>query len=126
MAEPLPEEGPTDLKPDHQLALHQRHDADLLTVHHSTTSPSRDVLQDPEKAESTNEKSSASSVRIEIGQDATDPDIVDWAGPDDPENPTNWSPATKWGIIAIVSAITFLTSVPFHRLVHGQICSSFL
>ena len=38
-------------------------------------------------------------------------DIVDWDGPDDPENPLNWSPARKWTTIVLVSAITFNVSV---------------
>jgi hypothetical protein len=42
----------------------------------------------------------------------TDPDasdVVDWDSADDPHNPMNWSTARKWGIIALVSAITFVT-----------------
>ena len=38
-----------------------------------------------------------------------DSDIVDWDGPDDPENPMNWPSARRWGMIAVVSGITFLT-----------------
>lgn len=37
------------------------------------------------------------------------PNIVDFDGPDDPENPLNWSYKKKWGMIVLVSAITFLT-----------------
>ena len=40
-----------------------------------------------------------------------DPNIVDWDGPDDPNNPVNWSSKKKWGNIAIMAAITFLTYV---------------
>ncbi|KAL9094448.1 MAG: hypothetical protein Q9165_003298 [Trypethelium subeluteriae] len=38
-----------------------------------------------------------------------DPNIVDWDGPDDPMNPMNWPAGRRWGMIAVVSAITFLT-----------------
>jgi len=38
-----------------------------------------------------------------------DPYVVDWDGPDDPQNPLNWSSRMKWGNIAVVSSITFLT-----------------
>lgn len=34
-------------------------------------------------------------------------DIVDWDGPNDPENPMNWVQVRKWTIIALVSAMTF-------------------
>lgn len=54
-----------------------------------------------------------------------DPNIVDWDGPDDPDNPLNWyvfkrrllepsansiadrSPLKKWGNIAVLSVVTF-------------------
>ena len=38
-----------------------------------------------------------------------DPNIVDFDGPDDPEHPLNWKASRKWGMVALVSAITFLT-----------------
>ncbi|KAI0057755.1 MFS polyamine transporter [Artomyces pyxidatus] len=37
--------------------------------------------------------------------------IVDWEGPDDPENPRNWSSLKKWGATTIVSAFTFISPV---------------
>lgn len=39
------------------------------------------------------------------------PNIVDWNGPDDPANPMNWTLAKKSGVIAVISAITFLSFV---------------
>ncbi|KAF1838627.1 MFS general substrate transporter [Decorospora gaudefroyi] len=38
-----------------------------------------------------------------------DPNIVDWDGPDDPTNPQNWPAKRKWGIIAALGAVTFIT-----------------
>ena len=38
-----------------------------------------------------------------------DPNIVFWDGDDDPANPLNWSTGLKWGNIAVLSAMTFLT-----------------
>ncbi|RPA94396.1 benomyl/methotrexate resistance protein [Choiromyces venosus 120613-1] len=37
------------------------------------------------------------------------PDIVDWDGPDDPENPMNWPRWRKVVAVGIVSGITFVT-----------------
>nr|KMM72461.1 benomyl/methotrexate resistance protein [Coccidioides posadasii RMSCC 3488] len=34
--------------------------------------------------------------------------IVDWDGPDDPQNPINWSSVRRWMTITIVSVVTFL------------------
>ena len=38
-----------------------------------------------------------------------DPNIVDFDGPNDPENPLNWKASKKWGMVALISGITFLT-----------------
>jgi len=40
---------------------------------------------------------------------AVDPNIVDFDGPDDPENPMNFSSTTKAINVGIVSALTFVT-----------------
>lgn len=44
-------------------------------------------------------------------EEAADPNIVSWDGPNDPDNPLNWSSGLKWSNIALVSAITFVTFV---------------
>ncbi|EXJ62308.1 hypothetical protein A1O7_02742 [Cladophialophora yegresii CBS 114405] len=56
------------------------------------------------------------ALSIHEGKDVTatvnqtvDPDIVDWDGPDDPENPLNWPSRKKWANIAFLSMITLLT-----------------
>lgn len=36
---------------------------------------------------------------------------VSWDGPDDPENPKNWSLGLKWAATAIVSSFTFISPV---------------
>ncbi|KAH6695340.1 polyamine transporter 3 [Plectosphaerella plurivora] len=41
--------------------------------------------------------------------DARDPNIVDWDGPDDPENPQNWPEKKKWTNIALISGLTLVT-----------------
>lgn len=40
-----------------------------------------------------------------------DPDLVDWEGPDDPENPMNWPRGRKLLITITISFITLLTYV---------------
>jgi hypothetical protein len=35
-----------------------------------------------------------------------DPNMVSWSGPDDPENPKNWTLRRKWAAVAILSAFT--------------------
>lgn len=41
-----------------------------------------------------------------------DPDIVDWDGPDDPENPLNWPQRKKYTLIFILAMVTLVTYVP--------------
>ncbi|KAI0686161.1 MFS polyamine transporter [Earliella scabrosa] len=35
--------------------------------------------------------------------------LVDWEGPDDPNNPKNWTFSKKWAVTAVVSAYTFMS-----------------
>ncbi len=51
--------------------------------------------------------------------ETVDPDIVNWDGPDDPENPLNWPAKQKWMNIGLLSAITLLTLVPSESLKRG-------
>ncbi|KAH9862034.1 hypothetical protein IAQ61_010236 [Plenodomus lingam] len=48
-----------------------------------------------------------------------DPNIVDFDGPDDPEDPMNWSNTKKWGTVLLVSAITFLTPLASSNFAPG-------
>ncbi len=38
-----------------------------------------------------------------------DPNMVDWNGPDDPENPMNWPDKDKWLNIITLSILTLVT-----------------
>jgi len=42
---------------------------------------------------------------------STDPNVivVDWDGPDDPENPLNWPSSRKWSAMLVIAAMCFLT-----------------
>ncbi|PYH90222.1 caffeine resistance protein 5 [Aspergillus ellipticus CBS 707.79] len=40
-----------------------------------------------------------------------DGNIVDWDGPDDPQNPMNWSDARKWVVIGLISLSSFNVSM---------------
>ena len=40
-----------------------------------------------------------------------DPDIVTWDGPNDPENPKNWTKKQKWAATFVVSSFTFISPV---------------
>lgn len=54
--------------------------------------------------------STADKKEVEVAAaELLDPNIVDWDGPEDPENPINWSEKKKWGNIAVLASITFLT-----------------
>jgi hypothetical protein len=42
---------------------------------------------------------------------ANDPNLVDWLGPDDPENPKNWKFSKKWAAVFVVSIFTLISPV---------------
>lgn len=44
-------------------------------------------------------------------KDGKDILIVDWDGPDDPQNPKNWSYRRKWAAALIISAFSFISPV---------------
>ncbi|OTA92093.1 hypothetical protein M434DRAFT_329656 [Hypoxylon sp. CO27-5] len=46
-----------------------------------------------------------------IASDPNDPNLVTWAGPEDPENPKNWTFSKKWGAVFIVSLFTLVSPV---------------
>ncbi|KAH8898268.1 MFS general substrate transporter [Thozetella sp. PMI_491] len=41
-----------------------------------------------------------------------DPNMVDWDGPDDPQNPKNWPENKKWLQIVLLSVMTIITPLP--------------
>ncbi|KAF9066975.1 MFS general substrate transporter [Rhodocollybia butyracea] len=57
--------------------------------------------------------SSNNNDTVEDGEAENEADaiIVDWDGPNDPQNPKNWSFGRKWAATAIVSAFTFISPV---------------
>lgn len=53
--------------------------------------------------------SSFSPTQSPAGEKQEDANIVDWDGPDDPANPTNWNTSKETTTIALASVITFIT-----------------
>ncbi|KAH8658484.1 MFS multidrug transporter-like protein [Xylariales sp. PMI_506] len=45
------------------------------------------------------------------GMDVTDPNLVGWEEPDDPENPKNWPSRKRWAATLVMSLFTFITPV---------------
>jgi hypothetical protein len=66
-------------------------------------------LEKGSRPESINSDDGAEDQADNEAEVENDPDIVWWDGPDDPQNPMNWRYTKKWGTVALVSAITFLT-----------------
>ncbi|PGH23494.1 hypothetical protein AJ80_02448 [Polytolypa hystricis UAMH7299] len=57
------------------------------------------------------EKHIGTWARCEL-RDSTEIEIHDWDGPDDPENPFNWSKTYKWVLTITVCFISILTGLP--------------
>ncbi|OCK73652.1 MFS general substrate transporter [Lepidopterella palustris CBS 459.81] len=106
-----------------ELAAEEGHDADIpsnigvirpLERKPSSTKPRSDIgeiapgsekdLEKNEVAESLSSEDSPEEV-----DEPADPNIVWWDGPDDPQNPMNWTFFKKWGTVMIVACLTFLT-----------------
>lgn len=68
------------------------HDADLDV----------DRLEEPDKAVSDDGHGHAHS----------DPNIVDFDAEGDAENPLDWAPAYKWGVVALLAFMAFTVYVP--------------
>ncbi|KAG1814356.1 major facilitator superfamily domain-containing protein [Suillus subaureus] len=53
--------------------------------------------------------------------------IVDWDGPDDPQNPKNWSLRRKWAATIILSSFTFISPVSSSMIVPAtsEVASTF-
>ncbi|KAF8836360.1 MFS polyamine transporter [Paxillus ammoniavirescens] len=75
----------------------------------TTTLEPLDMLGPPVPTSSKLTESKASRILVE--KTDTDILIVDWDGPDDPQNPRNWSFKRKWAATAVVSGFTFITPV---------------
>ena len=129
---PIPKPGPSNDDAEGrrgELAVLEGHDADIPTQEQPievdelfrtsggsparTSSPSpastdKEKLGDEEKG-IIHTASEAEEKAQEAGTGPPDPNIVDWAGPDDPENPMNWNSGLKWGIVATISFVTFIT-----------------
>jgi multidrug resistance protein len=85
-------------------AYQQGHDADRIPK----DSFSKDVEKGTQsQAHSTHTLSSGAP--LEEQDEPRDPNIIDWDGPNDPENPQNWAASRKWGIIAALGAVTLIT-----------------
>jgi hypothetical protein len=100
-------QGPDDKAAD---AYEKRHDADDASDKAHATSN-----LDVEKGVQSAAISTNSDDRTLEGDPTTeaerDPDIVDWDGPDDPENPLNWPARRKWTLIFILAMVTLVTWV---------------
>ncbi len=117
MAEPLPASDPAATggnQADEKVVAHGEHGAHLHDDDHGLyPSTNQSVAStygdtDPERGGLAKDELPAID---EKQQEPLDANLVDWDGPDDPEKPTNWPSSRKYGIIAIISSITFLTYV---------------
>ncbi|KAK4951834.1 hypothetical protein LTR10_009754 [Elasticomyces elasticus] len=126
-----------DLNEKEQLALQEGHDADIPSIAGVESDAEAvaarrkeyNVELDKDKEPSSPSSINEPEVDVEKAQPTTtaeeqeplDPNIVDFDGPDDPENPLasirentslssqNFTSTVKWGNIAVLSALTFLT-----------------
>lgn len=56
------------------------------------------------------EKQQQNQQQSDNKEEERDPNVVDWDGPDDPQNPMNWSSYRKWGIAVSMGLMTFVVT----------------
>ncbi|KAF2864666.1 major facilitator superfamily domain-containing protein [Massariosphaeria phaeospora] len=74
------------------------------TAPRSDRAPAGDLEHDAASIHTSN-----GNVELHNDEKVKDPNIVEFDGPEDPENPLNWTPAKKFTAIAIISFLTFLS-----------------
>ncbi|KAK5023609.1 hypothetical protein LTS07_009117 [Exophiala sideris] len=57
------------------------------------------------------EASAPELIREKSARSIKDPNLITWEGPEDPENPKNWTYRKKWAATLIVSSFTFISPV---------------
>lgn len=85
---------------------------------HEHTTPNSDMSsiggRDIEKGDEVADQAKAEAAKKEAIQQK-DPNLIEWDGPDDPENPMNWRPVKKWTITLALGfmtlCVTFASSV---------------
>lgn len=117
------------------LAAAEGHDADISSnlgwiapekSHNTSARPSISLNEDKDHVaaidkdiEKGHGPGYASSIDEPEEEAEHDPNIVDFDGPSDPLNPLNWKASKKWGMVALISAITFLTPLASSQFAPG-------
>lgn len=56
-----------------------------------------------------NEEKAATTDNTRNSEVLSNPNIVDWDGPNDPTNALNWTSKKKWANAGLLSVMTFIT-----------------
>jgi multidrug resistance protein len=92
----------------------------LFTRQHSHQSPSTfEKDQTTADIESGVRSDTAPITSLETKDEVLDPNIVWWDGPNDPENPRNWSNIQKYTNVALVSTMSFVMPLASSMLAPG-------
>ncbi|PBP21624.1 MFS general substrate transporter [Diplocarpon rosae] len=96
--------------------LEESHD-DLILGRHGPRLQHEDRVNDGDVIESDTVNNSEDEKDLEAGahtkagesnkREEKDPNLIEWDGPDDPENPMNWAPRKKWTVTVMLGLMTF-------------------
>jgi len=102
-----------DVQEKVQLAAYEAHDADIPSNAGILSEKELVEVQAANGAAKLSSGDSSKDIKdVEanaVELEPVDKNVVWWDGPNDPQNPMNWSGGRKAGIVAIVSAVTFVT-----------------
>lgn len=69
-----------------------------------------DIDVDVEKQQHIQDHNQSQEPAQKDEEEERDPNVVDWDGPDDPQNPMNFPPLRKWGIAVTFGMMTFVVT----------------
>ena len=92
-------------------AYEKSHDADIPANTATYTSPKGDSEKGihSTRASTRSDDGTLEEEHQAAEAEVVDPNIVDWDGPDDPENPMNWPASRKWKLISVLALVTLVT-----------------
>ncbi|KAI1814469.1 major facilitator superfamily domain-containing protein [Poronia punctata] len=108
-----------------EIEKRQSHDSSTSTSTSSSTTPRpatlsrhisetevRDGIQNQRDPELGGETNDDAVQKVDTtAPDPSDPNLVTWTGPDDPQNPKNWTFGKKWAAAFIVSLFTLISPI---------------
>lgn len=110
LPDPIPgaQHYPIEPKDESKDAYGQAQDADTTVAEDASSRDPEKAIKSPSPSTHSDDRTLSNLSQAEEGRE-TDPNIVDWDGPDDPTNPLNWPAKKRWAIVVNLSVLTIIS-----------------